>query len=239
MQLEEIERGFKTKKPIGSFLFLGTTGVGKTELAKALAEVLFDDENNLSRIDMSEYQESHSVSRLIGAPPGYVGYDEGGQLTEAVRRKPYSVILLDEIEKAHQDTFNVLLQVLDEGHLTDSKGRRVDFRNTIIVMTSNIGSNKIQESFMKNKDFEIAESEAKIAVLDQLKLTVKPEFLNRIDDIVIFSPLTAKEIQLIIKLQLSKLALRLKQEGLEIKVTDEAIDALSEMGFDPEYGKTC
>ena len=224
------------KKPIGSFLFLGTTGVGKTELAKALAEVLFDDENNLSRIDMSEYQESHSVSRLIGAPPGYVGYDEGGQLTEAVRRKPYSVILLDEIEKAHPDTFNVLLQVLDEGHLTDSKGRRVDFKNTIIVMTSNIGSNKIQESFMNNKDFEIAESEAKIAVLDQLKLTVKPEFLNRIDDIVIFSPLTAKEIQLNIKLQLSKLAIRLKQEGLEINVTEEAIDALSKLGFDPEYG---
>ena len=224
------------KKPIGSFLFLGTTGVGKTELAKALAEVLFDDENNLSRIDMSEYQESHSVSRLIGAPPGYVGYDEGGQLTEAVRRKPYSVILLDEIEKAHPDTFNVLLQVLDEGHLTDSKGRRVDFKNTIIVMTSNIGSNKIQESFMNNKDFEIAESVAKIAVLNQLKLTVKPEFLNRIDDIVIFSPLTAKEIQLIIKLQLSKLAIRLKQEGLEIKVTEEAIDALSKLSFDPEYG---
>ena len=224
------------KKPIGSFLFLGTTGVGKTELAKALAEVLFDDENNLSRIDMSEYQESHSVSRLIGAPPGYVGYDEGGQLTEAVRRKPYSVILLDEIEKAHPDTFNVLLQVLDEGHLTDSKGRRVDFKNTIIVMTSNIGSNKIQESFMNNKDFEIAESEAKIAVLEQLKLTVKPEFLNRIDDIVIFSPLTAKEIQLIIKLQLSKLAIKLKQEGLEINVTEEAIDALSKLGFDPEYG---
>jgi ATP-dependent Clp protease ATP-binding subunit ClpB len=185
---------------------------------------------------MSEYQESHSVSRLIGAPPGYVGYDEGGQLTEAVRRKPYSVILLDEIEKAHPDTFNVLLQVLDEGHLTDSKGRRVDFKNTIIVMTSNIGSNKIQESFMNNKDFEIAESEAKIAVLDQLKLTVKPEFLNRIDDIVIFSPLTAKEIHLIIKLQLSKLAIRLKQEGLEIKVTEEALDALSKLGFDPEYG---
>ena len=224
------------KKPIGSFLFLGTTGVGKTELSKALAEVLFDDENNLSRFDMSEYQESHSVSRLIGAPPGYVGYDEGGQLTEAVRRKPYSVILLDEIEKAHPDTFNVLLQVLDEGHLTDSKGRRVDFKNTIIVMTSNIGSNKIQESFMNNKDFEIAESEAKIAVLEQLKLTVKPEFLNRIDDIVIFSPLTAKEIQLIIKLQLSKLAIRLKQEGLEINVTEEAIDALSKLGFEPEYG---
>jgi ATP-dependent Clp protease ATP-binding subunit ClpB len=224
------------KKPIGSFLFLGTTGVGKTELAKALAEVLFDDENNLSRIDMSEYQESHSVSRLIGAPPGYVGYDEGGQLTEAVRRKPYSVILLDEIEKAHPDTFNVLLQVLDEGHLTDSKGRRVDFKNTIIVMTSNIGSNKIRESFINNKDFEIAESEAKIAVLEQLKSTVKPEFLNRIDDIVIFSPLTANEIQLIIKLQLSKLAMRLKQEGLEINLTEEAIDALSKLGFDPEYG---
>ena len=224
------------KKPIGSFLFLGTTGVGKTELAKALAEVLFDDENNLSRIDMSEYQESHSVSRLIGAPPGYVGYDEGGQLTEAVRRKPYSVILLDEIEKAHPDTFNVLLQVLDEGHLTDSKGRRVDFKNTIIVMTSNIGSNKIQESFMNNKDFEIAENKAKIAVLDQLKLTVRPEFLNRIDDIVIFSPLTAKEIRLIIKLQLSILTKRLKQEDLEIIVTEEATVALSKMGFEPEYG---
>ena len=157
-------------------------------------------------------------------------------MTEAVRRKPYSVILLDEIEKAHPDTFNVLLQVLDEGHLTDSKGRRVDFKNTIIVMTSNIGSNKIQESFMNNKDFEIAESKAKIAVLEQLKLTVKPEFLNRIDDIVIFSPLTAKEIQLIIKLQLSKLAIKLKHEGLEINVTEEAIDALSKLGFDPEYG---
>ena len=224
------------KKPIGSFLFLGTTGVGKTELAKALAEVLFDDENNLSRIDMSEYQESHSVSRLIGAPPGYVGYEEGGQLTEAVRRKPYSVILLDEIEKAHPDTFNVLLQVLDEGHLTDSKGRRVNFKNTIIVMTSNIGSDKIKESFINNKDFEIAENKAKIAVLDQLKLTVRPEFLNRIDDIVVFSPLTAKEIKLIIKLQLSKLAKRLKQEDLEINVTEEAIDALSKLGFYPEYG---
>ena len=224
------------KKPIGSFLFLGTTGVGKTELAKALAEVLFDDENNLSRIDMSEYQESHSVSRLIGAPPGYIGYDEGGQLTEAVRRKPYSVILLDEIEKAHPDIFNVLLQVLDEGHLTDSKGRRVDFKNTLIVMTSNIGSNKIQESFINNKDFEIAENKAKIAVLDQLKLNVRPEFLNRIDDIVIFSPLTAKEIKRIIELQLSILAKRLKREKFEIIVTDEATDALSKMGFDPEYG---
>ena len=198
------------KKPIGSFLFLGTTGVGKTELAKALAEVLFDDENNLSRIDMSEYQESHSVSRLIGAPPGYIGYDEGGQLTEAVRRKPYSVVLLDEIEKAHSDTFNVLLQVLDEGHLTDTKGRRVDFKNTIIIMTSNIGSNQIQETFKGNRNFEIAETKAKMAVIEQLKKTIRPEFLNRIDDIIMFSPLTSKEIKLIVELQLSILINRLK-----------------------------
>jgi ATP-dependent Clp protease ATP-binding subunit ClpB len=224
------------KKPIGSFLFLGTTGVGKTELAKALAEVLFDNENNLSRIDMSEYQESHSVSRLIGAPPGYIGYDEGGQLTEVVRRKPYSVILLDEIEKAHPDTFNVLLQVLDEGHLTDSKGRRVDFKNTIIIMTSNIGGHQIQESFMKNKDFEIAENIAKKAVLEQLKLTIRPEFLNRIDDVVMFSPLTAIEINLIVELQLSLLTKRLKKKGLEIDVTKEVIDAVAKLGFDPEYG---
>ena len=224
------------KKPIGSFLFLGTTGVGKTELAKALAEVLFDNENNLSRIDMSEYQESHSVSRLIGAPPGYIGYEEGGQLTEAVRRKPYSVILLDEIEKAHPDIFNVLLQVLDEGHLTDSKGRRVDFKNTIIIMTSNIGSHQIKESFMHNKDFEIAESKAKKAVLEQLKLTIRPEFLNRIDDVVMFSPLTAIEINLIVELQLSLLIERLKKEGLEIDVTKEAINALAKLGFNPEYG---
>jgi ATP-dependent Clp protease ATP-binding subunit ClpB len=224
------------KKPIGSFLFLGTTGVGKTELAKALAEVLFDNENNLSRIDMSEYQESHSVSRLIGAPPGYIGYEEGGQLTEVVRRKPYSVILLDEIEKAHPDIFNVLLQVLDEGHLTDSKGRKVDFKNTIIIMTSNIGSHQIKESFMNNKDFEIAENKAKKAVLEQLKLTIRPEFLNRIDDVVMFSPLTAIEINLIVELQLSLLIKRLKKEGLEIDVTKEAINALAKLGFNPEYG---
>ena len=224
------------KKPIGSFLFLGTTGVGKTELAKALAEVLFDNENNLSRIDMSEYQESHSVSRLIGAPPGYIGYEEGGQLTEAVRRKPYSVILLDEIEKAHPDIFNVLLQVLDEGHLTDSKGRRVDFKNTIIIMTSNIGSHQIKESFMHNKDFEIAENKAKKAVLEQLKLTIRPEFINRIDDVIMFSPLTAIEINLIVELQLSLLIERLKKEGLEIDVTKEAINALAKLGFNPEYG---
>ena len=224
------------KKPIGSFLFLGTTGVGKTELAKALAEVLFDDENNLSRIDMSEYQESHSVSRLIGAPPGYIGYDEGGQLTEAVRRKPYSVILLDEIEKAHSDTFNVLLQVLDEGHLTDTKGRRVDFKNTIIIMTSNIGSNEIQETFKGNRNFEIAETKAKMAAIEQLKKTIRPEFLNRIDDIIMFSPLTSKEIKLIVELQLSILINRLKINELSIDVTEEAIDALAKLGFDPEYG---
>ena len=224
------------KKPIGSFLFLGTTGVGKTELAKALAEVLFDDENNLSRIDMSEYQESHSVSRLIGAPPGYIGYDEGGQLTEAVRRKPYSVILLDEIEKAHLDTFNVLLQVLDEGHLTDTKGRRVDFKNTIIIMTSNIGSNQIQETFKGNRNFEIAETKAKMAAIEQLKKTIRPEFLNRIDDIIMFSPLTSREIKLIVELQLSILINRLKINELSIDVTEEAIDALAKLGFDPEYG---
>ena len=224
------------KKPIGSFLFLGTTGVGKTELSKALAEVLFDDENNLSRIDMSEYQESHSVSRLIGAPPGYIGYDEGGQLTEAVRRKPYSVILLDEIEKAHSDTFNVLLQVLDEGHLTDTKGRRVDFKNTIIIMTSNIGSNQIQETFKGNRNFEIAETKAKMAAIEQLKKTIRPEFLNRIDDIIMFSPLTSKEIKLIVELQLRILINRLKINELSIDVTEEAIDALAKLGFDPEYG---
>ena len=224
------------KKPIGSFLFLGTTGVGKTELSKALAEVLFDDENNLSRIDMSEYQESHSVSRLIGAPPGYIGYDEGGQLTEAVRRKPYSVILLDEIEKAHSDTFNVLLQVLDEGHLTDTKGRRVDFKNTIIIMTSNIGSNQIQETFKSNRNFEIAETKAKMAAIEQLKKTIRPEFLNRIDDIIMFSPLTSKEIKLIVELQLRILINRLKINELSIDVTEEAIDALAKLGFDPEYG---
>jgi ATP-dependent Clp protease ATP-binding subunit ClpB len=185
---------------------------------------------------MSEYQESHSVSRLIGAPPGYIGYEEGGQLTEVVRRKPYSVILLDEIEKAHPDIFNVLLQVLDEGHLTDSKGRKVDFKNTIIIMTSNIGSHQIKESFMNNKDFEIAENKAKKAVLEQLKLTIRPEFLNRIDDVVMFSPLTAIEINLIVELQLSLLIKRLKKEGLEIDVTKEAINALAKLGFNPEYG---
>lgn len=223
-------------RPIGSFLFLGTTGVGKTELAKALAEVLFDDENNLTRIDMSEYQERHAVSRLLGAPPGYVGYDEGGQLTEAVRRKPYSVVLLDEIEKAHPDTFNVLLQVLDEGRLTDNKGRTADFKNTIVIMTSNLGSNEIKTAFEHHQNFEEAENNAKQAVLQLLKTTIRPEFLNRIDDIIMFSPLTAKEIEAIVRLQFQGLAKRLAQQDLEITATEEAIAALALWGFDPEYG---
>ena len=223
-------------RPIGSFLFLGTTGVGKTELAKALAEVLFDDENNITRIDMSEYQERHAVSRLVGAPPGYVGYEEGGQLTEAVRRKPYSVILLDEIEKAHPDTFNILLQVLDDGRLTDNKGRVADFKNSIIIMTSNIGSREIQAAFEENKDFDTAEQKAKAAAMNQLRQRVRPEFLNRIDDIVLFSPLTAKEIKAIVALQFKLLATRLKGQEIEICATDEAIDALARWGFDPEYG---
>ncbi|MBL6644074.1 MAG: ATP-dependent chaperone ClpB [Flavobacteriaceae bacterium] len=223
-------------RPIGSFLFLGTTGVGKTELAKALAEVLFDDENNLTRIDMSEYQERHAVSRLLGAPPGYVGYDEGGQLTEAVRRKPYSVVLLDEIEKAHPDTFNVLLQVLDEGRLTDNKGRTADFKNTIVIMTSNLGSHEIKTAFEHHQNFEEAENNAKQAVLQLLKTTIRPEFLNRIDDIIMFSPLTAKEIEAIVRLQFQGLAKRLAQQDLEITATEEAIAALAQWGFDPEYG---
>ena len=223
-------------RPIGSFLFLGTTGVGKTELAKALAEVLFDDENNITRIDMSEYQERHAVSRIVGAPPGYIGYDEGGQLTEAVRRKPYSVVLLDEIEKAHPDTFNVLLQVLDEGRLTDNKGRTADFKNTIVIMTSNLGSHEIKSAFESNTDFELAQEKAKEVVLHLLKATIRPEFLNRIDDIIMFSPLTAKEIESIVRLQFKILAKRLKQQELDISASDEAIAALAQWGFDPEYG---
>ena len=223
-------------RPIGSFLFLGTTGVGKTELAKALAEVLFDDENNITRIDMSEYQERHAVSRLVGAPPGYIGYDEGGQLTEAVRRKPYSVVLLDEIEKAHPDTFNVLLQVLDEGRLTDNKGRTADFKNTIVIMTSNLGSHEIKSAFESNTDFDLAQEKAKEVVLHLLKATIRPEFLNRIDDIIMFSPLTAKEIESIVRLQFKILAKRLKQQELDISASDEAIAALAQWGFDPEYG---
>lgn len=225
-----------TKKPIGSFLFLGTTGVGKTELAKALAEYLFDDENAMTRIDMSEYQERHSVSRLVGAPPGYVGYDEGGQLTEAVRRRPYSVVLLDEIEKAHPDTFNILLQVLDEGRLTDNKGRVADFKNSIIIMTSNMGSDIIQQKFESVKDPETAMEGAKIEVLGLLKQTVRPEFLNRIDDIVMFTPLNKKDIKQIVGLQLKGVSKMLLKQGITLDATDEAIEYLSEKGYDPQFG---
>ena len=221
-------------KPIGTFLFLGTTGVGKTELAKALAEYLFDDESAMTRIDMSEYQERHAVSRLIGAPPGYVGYDEGGQLTEAVRRKPYSVVLLDEIEKAHPDTFNILLQVLDEGHLTDNKGRTADFKNTIIIMTSNIGSHLIQERFAATKDIETAMEAAKIDVLGLLKQTVRPEFLNRIDDTVLFTPLTKENIIEIVSLQLKNVTKMIAKQGITFDATPEAIAYLAEKGSDPE-----
>ncbi len=225
------------KKPIGSFLFLGTTGVGKTELAKALAEYLFDDENALTRIDMSEYQERHSVSRLVGAPPGYVGYDEGGQLTEAVRRKPYSVVLLDEIEKAHPDTFNILLQVLDEGRLTDNKGRVADFKNTIIIMTSNMGSHIIQEKFENLKgSVEAATEAAKTEVLGLLKQTVRPEFINRIDEIVMFTPLTNNNIKEIVGLQLKSVIKMLAQQNITMDATPEAIQYLSEKGYDPQFG---
>jgi len=225
------------KKPVGTFLFLGTTGVGKTELAKALAEYLFDDENAMTRIDMSEYQERHSVSRLVGAPPGYVGYDEGGQLTEAVRRKPYSVILLDEIEKAHPDTFNILLQVLDEGRLTDNKGRLADFKNTIIIMTSNMGSQIIQEKFENLKgSVEAATEAAKVEVLGLLKQTVRPEFINRIDEIVMFTPLTNANIAQIVGLQLKSVTRMLAQQGITMDATPEAIAYLSEKGYDPQFG---
>lgn len=225
------------KKPIGTFLFLGTTGVGKTELAKALAEYLFDDENAMTRIDMSEYQERHSVSRLVGAPPGYVGYDEGGQLTEAVRRKPYSVILLDEIEKAHPDTFNILLQVLDEGRLTDNKGRLADFKNTIIIMTSNMGSHIIQEKFENLKgSIESATEAAKTEVLGLLKQTVRPEFINRIDEIVMFTPLTEANIKQIVGLQLQSVTKMLAHQNITMDATPEAIAYLAEKGYDPQFG---
>ncbi|CAM3686625.1 ATPase with chaperone activity ATP-binding subunit [Flavobacterium saliperosum S13] len=225
------------KKPIGSFLFLGTTGVGKTELAKALAEYLFDDENAMTRIDMSEYQERHSVSRLVGAPPGYVGYDEGGQLTEAVRRKPYSVVLLDEIEKAHPDTFNILLQVLDEGRLTDNKGRLADFKNTIIIMTSNMGSAIIQEKFENLKGgIEAATEAAKTEVLGLLKQTVRPEFINRIDEIVMFTPLSSDNIKEIVGLQLKSVIKMLAHQHITMDATPEAIAYLSEKGYDPTFG---
>ena len=226
------------RRPIGSFIFLGTTGVGKTELAKALAEYLFDDENMMTRIDMSEYQEKHAVSRLVGAPPGYVGYDEGGQLTEAVRRKPYSVVLFDEIEKAHPDVFNILLQVLDDGRLTDNKGRLVNFKNTIIIMTSNMGSSVIRDNFSKmtdnNRD-EVIEN-TKTQVVDMLKQTIRPEFLNRIDEIIMFTPLNEKEIEEIVGLQIRSIQKMLERNGVTMEVTPEALKFLAEEGYDPEFG---
>ncbi len=226
------------KKPIGSFIFLGTTGVGKTELAKALAEYLFDDDNMMTRIDMSEYQEKHSVSRLVGAPPGYIGYDEGGQLTEAVRRKPYSVVLLDEIEKAHPDVFNVLLQVLDDGRLTDNKGRVVNFKNTIIIMTSNIGSHLIQETFedANGHDLDVVAETAKDKVLDLLRQTIRPEFFNRIDEVIMFHPLHKKEIKGIIRIQLDHLKRLLANNGVQLEFSDYAIDYLAENGYDITLG---
>jgi len=224
------------KRPIGSFLFLGTTGVGKTELAKTLAAYLFDDENAITRIDMSEYQERHSASRLVGAPPGYVGYEEGGQLTEAVRRRPYSVILLDEIEKAHPDTFNILLQVLDEGRLTDNKGRVADFKNAIIIMTSNMGSHIIQEKFEDNPDIYSATEAARVEVLGLLRKAIRPEFLNRIDDIIMFTPLSMEDIVEVVKLQLEYLKKIVAKQHITIDATDEAIAYLAQKGYDPQYG---
>ena len=226
------------KRPIGSFIFLGTTGVGKTELAKALATYLFNDETLMTRIDMSEYQEKFSVSRLIGAPPGYVGYDEGGQLTEAVRRKPYSVVLFDEIEKAHPDVFNILLQVLDDGRLTDNKGRTVNFKNTIIIMTSNLGSSYIQEQFEKLNDSnrESIIEETKEKIMEMLKKTIRPEFLNRIDETIMFTPLNKEEIEQIVKLQTASVATLLKESDITLEVTDNAVQFIAQAGFDPEFG---
>ncbi len=223
------------RKPIGSFIFLGTTGVGKTELAKALAELLFDDENLLTRIDMSEYQERHSVSRLVGAPPGYVGYDEGGQLTEAIRRKPYSVVLLDEIEKAHPDVFNILLQVLDDGRLTDNKGRTVDFRNTIIIMTSNLGSSLLQEAIEQGGGAERMEK-AEEEVRELLRRTLRPEFLNRVDEIVVFKPLTQNEIGKIVELQFARIAELMAHQHIALSASPEAIAWLGKEGYDPSFG---
>ena len=229
------------KRPIGSFIFLGTTGVGKTELAKALADYLFNDENMMTRIDMSEYQEKFSVSRLVGAPPGYVGYEEGGQLTEAVRRKPYSVVLFDEVEKAHPDVFNILLQVLDDGRLTDNKGRTVNFKNTIIIMTSNMGSQMIQQKFESIANKNAAEreriiDETKTQVLDMLKKTIRPEFLNRIDDIIMFQPLTQPQIEQIVRLQVNGIQKLLKEQSVELEVSENAVKLIAQAGFDPEFG---
>ena len=226
------------KKPIGSFIFLGTTGVGKTELAKALAEYLFDDESMMTRIDMSEYQEKHTVSRLVGAPPGYVGYEEGGQLTEAVRRKPYSVVLLDEIEKAHPDVWNVLLQVLDDGRLTDAKGRIVNFKNTIIIMTSNIGSELIQEAFeeVTEQNVEAATARAKVEVMNLLRQTIRPEFLNRVDEIIMFQPLLKKQIMGIVQIQLNNLKRLVAENGIDLRFSNYALEYLAEQGYDPQFG---
>ena len=226
------------KRPIGSFIFLGTTGVGKTELAKALAEYMFNDENAMTRIDMSEYQEKHTVSRLVGAPPGYIGYDEGGQLTEAVRRKPYSIILLDEIEKAHPDVFNVLLQVLDDGRLTDNKGRLVNFKNTIVIMTSNLGSSIIHDRFekVKEKDFDETAEKAKIEVMELLRQTIRPEFLNRVDEVIMFTPLTMTNVKQIVQIQLDGLKHKLKEMDLSLHITQDAFDHIAEIGYDPFFG---
>ncbi|GHS85307.1 chaperone protein ClpB [Bacteroidia bacterium] len=227
-----------SKRPVGSFIFMGTTGVGKTELAKALAEVLFNDENAMVRIDMSEYQEQHTVSRLIGAPPGYIGYDEGGQLTEAVRRKPYAVILLDEIEKAHPDVFNILLQVLDDGRLTDNKGRTADFKNTIIIMTSNIGSYLIQENYEGLAEGEemLAFSKSQHEVMELLKKTIRPEFLNRVDEIIMFAPLNRKNIKNIIAIQVKNIEVLLAKKNITLKTSEQALDHLVTLGYDPQYG---
>ncbi|MEQ9229924.1 MAG: AAA family ATPase, partial [Cyclobacteriaceae bacterium] len=226
------------KRPIGSFIFLGTTGVGKTELARALAEYLFNDENSMVRIDMSEYQERHAVSRLIGAPPGYVGYDEGGQLTKAVRRKPYSVILLDEIEKAHPDVFNILLQVLDDGRLTDNKGRVANFKNTIIIMTTNIGSSLIQENFEKldDKNPEPVIEETKNQVFELLKRSVRPEFLNRVDETIMFRPLSKGDLQKIVGIQFRLIQKRLEESGIKIEADEKVLQHLGKVGFDPQFG---
>ncbi len=226
------------KKPIGSFIFLGTTGVGKTELAKALAEYLFNSDTAMTRIDMSEYQERHSVSRLVGAPPGYVGYDEGGQLTEAVRRKPYSIVLLDEIEKAHPDVFNILLQVLDDGRLTDNKGRVVNFKNTIIIMTSNIGSHIIQERMegMLEADRDRVMASTRNEVFELMKKTLRPEFLNRIDDIIMFTPLTREDVTAIARLQLDILSKQLKKMDIRFHVTEECVEWIAQLGYDPQFG---
>ena len=227
-----------TKRPIVSFIFLGTTGVGKTELAKAFADFLFNNENSMTRIDMSEYQERHSVSRLLGSPPGYVGYEEGGQLTEAVRRKPYCVVLLDEIEKAHPDVFNILLQVLDDGRLTDNKGRTVNFKNTIIIMTSNIGSHIIQESFEKmdesNKDMVLAKTKADVHEL--LKKSIRPELLNRIDEVIMFEPLSRQHVEEIVRIQLNQIKKQLAAQEIILSASEEAIEWLAQLGYDPQFG---